>query len=103
MPKTRKRADPPRRSHRKLTQRAALAYPRYTVIYEPQPEGGYTVSVPALPGCVTEGDTIAQARSMAEDAIRGYCESLLADGLPLPIDVAKPPRHERLAVALSAR
>ncbi len=76
---------------------------RYTVIYEPQPEGGYTVSVPALPGCITEGDTIAEARSMADDAIRGYCESLLADGLTLPVDITKPPKHERLAVALAAR
>lgn len=42
----------------------------YTVIYQPQPEGGYTVAVPALPGCVTEGDTLDEARRMAEDASR---------------------------------
>ena len=68
-------------------QRAAGAAARttlcYTVIYEPQLEGGYTASVPALPGCITEGDTLAEARSMAEDAIRCFCESLLADGQPL--------------------
>jgi len=103
MPKTRKRAAARRPLHRKSSGRRAAASLLYTVIYEPQPEGGYTVSVPALPGCITEGDTIAEARSMAEDAIRGYCESLLADGLALPVDVAKPPKHERLAVALSAR
>ena len=77
-----------------------MSTPTYTVIYEPQPEGGYTVTVPALPGCVTEGDTLDEARRMAEDAIRGYCESLLADGLPLPPDVRETPVHERLAVAL---
>lgn len=75
--------------------------PVYTVIYEPQPEGGYTVTVPALPGCVTEGDTLDDARRMAEDAIRLYCESLLADGLPLPPDIAAQPVHERLTVALT--
>jgi len=102
MAKRRKRAAAGRRVDRRSNARAAKS-PRYTVIYEPQPEGGYTVTVPALPGCVTEGDTIEHARSMAADAIRGYCESLLADGLSLPTDVVRPPRHERLAVALSAR
>jgi predicted RNase H-like HicB family nuclease len=38
---------------------------RYTVIFEPQPEGGYVVSVPALPGCITEGGTLRVARRMA--------------------------------------
>lgn len=66
----------------------------YTVIYEPQPEGGYTVTVPALPGCVSEGDTLAEARAMAEDAIRAYCESLQADGLPLPRDGSCRAIHE---------
>jgi predicted RNase H-like HicB family nuclease len=103
MAKTRKPAAPRRPVRRKPGANAGAGPLRYTVIYEPQPEGGYTVSVPALPGCITEGDTIDEARAMAEDAIRGYCQSMLADGLQLPIDVANPPRHERLAVALSAR
>jgi antitoxin HicB len=72
----------------------------YTVVYEPQPEGGFTVHVPALPGCITEGDTMDEARRMAADAIRVYCEGLLEDGMPLPADVTDPPRHERLEVAL---
>ena len=74
----------------------------YTVVYEPQPEGGYTVTVPALPGCVTEGDTLDEARTMAEDAIRAYCESLLADGMPLPADIEVEPVHEKLTVPLPA-
>ena len=80
-----------------------MTSPTYTVIYEPQPEGGYTVTVPALPGCVTEGDTLEEARRMAEDAIRLYCESLLSDGEPLPPDVTEPPVHERIAVPLPTR
>ena len=43
----------------------------YTIILEPDPEeGGYTVTVPALPGCVTQGETIEEAIVMAKDAIR---------------------------------
>ncbi len=56
----------------------------YTVFFEPAPEGGYTVTVPALPGLVTEGDTLEEAREMALDAIRAYLESLLKDGEPIP-------------------
>ena len=51
----------------------------YTVLFEPAEEGGFTVTCPALPGLVTEGDTLENARGMAEDAIRGYLESLRKD------------------------
>jgi predicted RNase H-like HicB family nuclease len=76
---------------------------RYTVVFEPQPEGGYTVTVPALPGCVTEGDTLGKARRMAADAIQAYCESLLKDGRPLPRDIRRSPVHEKVAVSLESR
>ncbi len=52
---------------------------RYTVLFEPAEEGGFVVTCPALPGLVTEGDTIEEARAMGEDAIRGYIESLRKD------------------------
>lgn len=52
----------------------------------PEPEGGFTVTVPALPGCVTYGATLAEARKMADDAIQGYLESLRKHGDPLPDD-----------------
>jgi antitoxin HicB len=58
----------------------------YTVVFEPDEQaGGYTVTCPALPGLVTEGDTLEEARAMAADAIRCYLESLRKDGLPLPL------------------
>jgi predicted RNase H-like HicB family nuclease len=63
---------------------------RYTVFFEPAEEGGYVVTCPALPGLVTEGDTFEDARAMAADAIRGYLESLVKDGLPLPPDDPRP-------------
>lgn len=56
----------------------------YTVFFEPAQEGGYIVTVPALPGLVTEGDTLEKAKEMARDAIRSYLESLMNDGEPLP-------------------
>jgi len=50
----------------------------FTMLFEPAEEGGYVVTCPALPGLVTEGDTMEEARSMAEDALGGYLESLLS-------------------------
>lgn len=60
----------------------------YTVLFEPAEEGGFVVTCPALPGLVTEGDTLEEARMMAQDAIRGYLESLRKDRLPIPIERA---------------
>lgn len=57
----------------------------YTVILLRDPEdSGYTVVVPALRGCVTEGDTVVEALAMAREAIEAYVESLLLDGEPVP-------------------
>jgi len=58
----------------------------FTVLFEPAEEGGFVVTCPALPGLVTEGDTLEEARAMAQDAIRGYIESLQKDHLPIPSD-----------------
>lgn len=44
----------------------------YTVIFEPSETGGYIASVPALPGCVTQGRTLAEAQTMAQGAIEAY-------------------------------
>lgn len=52
---------------------------KFTVLFEPAEEGGYVVRCPALPGLVTEGNTLAEARAMALDAIRAYIESLRMD------------------------
>jgi antitoxin HicB len=58
----------------------------YTVLFEPAEEGGFVVTCPALPGLVTEGDTLEESRGMARDAIRAYLESLRKEGLPIPGD-----------------
>ena len=68
----------------------------YTVLFEPADEGGFVVTCPALPGLITEGDTLEEARAMAQDAIRGYIESLRQDRLPIPLD--KTPVKEEIRV-----
>jgi antitoxin HicB len=75
---------------------------RFTVLFEPAEEGGYVVTCPALPGLVTEGDTLEEAREMAKDAIRAYLESLQMDGLPIPTDtpIREEPVKEQVKVVL---
>ncbi len=51
----------------------------------PEPEGGFTVTVPMLPGCVTYGRTLVEAKQMAQDAIGGYLVSLKKHKQPFPI------------------
>jgi antitoxin HicB len=70
----------------------------YTVIFEPVEEGGYDVIVPAIPEICTFGFTLAEAREMAEDAIRCYLESALEDNEPIPQD--KKPSVEHIAVKI---
>ena len=68
-----------------------MAMRRYTVMLLPDSEdGGYTVIVPALPGCVTEGDNIEEALENARDAIRLYLDDLEAEGEPIPVESAPP-------------
>src|SRR5713226_3795461 len=63
-----------------------MAQYKYTAVFEPAEEGGYVVTVPALPGLVTEGDTLDEARKMVKDAIRGYLESLVKHGEEIPLE-----------------
>jgi predicted RNase H-like HicB family nuclease len=73
---------------------------QFTIIIERQPEGEYLVSVPALPGCYTEGRTLEEARQMAADAIRAYCGSLLKHGEPIPAEPLEEQFVGRLSVTL---
>lgn len=58
----------------------------YTVVLQKEPEGGYTVTVPLLPGCVTYGETVDEAKKMAEEAISLYIESLIAHNEEVPTE-----------------
>ena len=55
----------------------------YRVILKPEPEGGFTVTVPALPGCITYGSDIEEAKRMVKDAIQVYLESLKKHSEPI--------------------
>ena len=57
---------------------------KYTIILIPEEEGGYSVEVPALPGCYTQGETRDEAISMAREAIWLYLESCKAHGEAIP-------------------
>ena len=74
----------------------------YTVLFEPSEEGGYVAFCPALPGLVTEGDTFDETRARVTEAIEGYLESLVKDGLPIPPDkeIRLDPVKEHIRIAL---
>ena len=56
----------------------------YTVIFQKEPEGGFTALVPALPGCVTYGKDMKEAKKMAKEAIELYLESLKEHNEEIP-------------------
>lgn len=75
----------------------------YTVLFEPAVEGGYTVTVPKLPGVITEADTLAEARGRVKEAIRGYLKVLRKYREPIPIErkaELRRPITERVAVTI---
>lgn len=60
---------------------------RYTAVLLADPEdGGYTAFVPALPGCISEGDTLEEAVAMIEDAAAGYLAVSAERGEELPVE-----------------
>ena len=62
---------------------------QYTIILHPEPEeGGYSVSVPALPGCLAQGDSLEEAVTMAREAISVHIQGLVEDGEPVPTEDA---------------
>jgi antitoxin HicB len=76
----------------------------YTFVFTPEPEGGFTVTCPALPGLVTYGETIQEAREMARDAMEGLIEVMLEKGEAIPESDAPEaiPRFNHLAHTLQA-
>jgi antitoxin HicB len=61
---------------------------KYTILLERNEEGGYTVTVPSLPGCITQGATWDEAIAHGREAIAGYLEALRDLGKPIPVEVA---------------
>ena len=67
----------------------------YKILLNKEPEGGYTVNVPALPGCITFGKTVDEAIEHAKEAIALYIESLVAHNEPVTDD------HDTLEYSLT--
>jgi len=59
---------------------------KYTVVLQRENDGGYVVSVPALPGCVSQGDTREEALKNIEEAIELYLEDVKTAGEPIPTE-----------------
>lgn len=57
----------------------------YRVLLRREPESGYTAIVPSLPGCITYGKTLDEAKANVREAIELYIESLEAHGEEIPI------------------
>ena len=82
----------------------------YTVALLREADGGFSVSVPSLPGCATQGDTLEESLEHAQEAIQGYVDSLVIDGEPVPedrvafaIDVEEPTEVLVRQVSVDAR
>ncbi len=61
----------------------------YTVELEPQEEGGFTVTVPVLPGCISEGDDIGEALGNIKDAIEGYIKVMVKHNRKVPLEFSE--------------
>ena len=62
----------------------------FTIVVEPEEDGGFFVVVPALPGCFTRGGTIEECRERAVEAIEVHIAGLRADGEPVPEEAGPP-------------
>ncbi|SFJ09302.1 type II toxin-antitoxin system HicB family antitoxin [Planctomicrobium piriforme] len=62
---------------------------RYRVLIEPDEDGVFVAEVPALPGCVSQGQTRSEAIQNIKEAIEGYLESLQAHGEPVPPSISE--------------
>ena len=58
----------------------------YTVLYEADPDGGFVASVPALPGCFSQGDTLEEAEKNITEALGLYLETLMDDNIEPPVE-----------------
>lgn len=70
----------------------------YTAVFEPAAEGGYTVTVPALPGCISEGDTFEEARKNIQEATELYLEVLTQEQ-----DKPRPPKDLPVVAPIEVR
>ncbi len=61
----------------------------YTVIFQQEPDGGFVAVVPALPGCVSQGDTRGEALANVREAMSVYLEDCVESGDPIPTEAGR--------------
>lgn len=61
----------------------------YTVILQEESDGGFVATVPSLPGCVSQGDTRAEAMANVREAIGVYLEDCIASGEAVPVEAGR--------------
>ena len=74
------------KQHRKQNTTKNLV--NFSAIFQPEPEGGFTVLIPSLPGCITYGKNLEEARAMGQEAIELYLEVLAETGEQIPADTS---------------
>jgi predicted RNase H-like HicB family nuclease len=80
-----------------------MAQYRYTAYIVPLPGRTYQVVFPAIPEIITFGESVEEARAMAQDALRCHLEGLMKDGEPIPIEEEAPQEtliKETVAISL---
>jgi len=75
---------------------------RYTVVVHREEEGGFYVTIPALPGCLTQGPTPEAALDRAREAIEAHIEGLAKSGLPIPEGDTEPVQVASVVVDVAA-
>jgi len=77
---------------------------QYHTIFEPAIEGGYNVSFPSFPGCVTFGQTYEEAKSNAKEILELWIEELACEGKEIPISKFYPIIDEiKVALPIKAK
>jgi antitoxin HicB len=69
---------------------------RLPLVFDPQPEGGFTVTSPALPELITEGDNLEEAYANVRDALAAVLELYADQGRPLPTGITLPASGEMI-------
>ncbi len=62
----------------------------FSIVFQPEPEGGFTVTVPAIPGCISYGETFEEASANIREAILLCLEDMIARNEPLPSESKSP-------------
>ena len=74
-------------NEKSYTSKSIKQVMRFTVVLEKDEDGVYVATVPALPGCISDGNSVEEAMSNIKEAIRGFIEDMKADGETIPHDI----------------